>query len=505
LKENVLSSTKIRPLPVRPKRQHDEWTETYLARAVRAFGISRPWRHDLEVLRQSLPDLRPSEADGRPVYGRQEALPGWATLGRAAQIRYCCACLEQAHYIRARWRIAALDVCTVHGLNLQTGLAEPAVTCAYKDPRKSMVADVGREEAWTGANCPTSDALRHARAIWAPFEQAVLEDRDADEVAMPLAWALTAERLLDAVVTAVRGPDYPPRGTPRHEHRAAWLLKHGMTITPDQAGVLGFLLGLHEGAHRRAAISCLSRLIGCELGRPTVLSRLPLQHLKDRLLAAEPAPAPAGFGALPRHLHPPGHKSLEATEAALGCTPGLLYYLVREGHFKGVQKIRFGRKLYIFVPDEEVRRYQRLFASWLTYEQLTQSLGIDRQGYWALYDCQWIEPIEIGSWRRYRRQDVGALLNRLDEAARPAPAHHPHLLPLMGSWLHARRRVRALMRTVLEELASGRLPLYKRPDEAGLQAYYVDHEAVSRLHHLSEAHYWTEARRRSHPTQVPLW
>ncbi|MCK7491572.1 MAG: hypothetical protein MZW92_07645 [Comamonadaceae bacterium] len=83
--------------------------------------------------------------------------------------------------------------------------------------------------------------------------------------------------------------------------------------------------------------------------------------------------------------------------------------------------------------------------------------------------------------------------------------HHPHLLPLMGSWLHARRRVRALMRTVLEELASGRLPLYKRPDEPGLQAYYVDHEAVSRLHHLSEAHHWTEARQRTYPNQVSLW
>ncbi|MCK7491574.1 MAG: hypothetical protein MZW92_07655 [Comamonadaceae bacterium] len=53
---------------------------------------------------------------------------------------------------------------------------------------------------------------------------------------MPLAWAMTVERLLDAVVTAVRGPDYPPLGMPRHEHRAAWLLKHGMSITPDRGG-----------------------------------------------------------------------------------------------------------------------------------------------------------------------------------------------------------------------------------------------------------------------------
>ncbi|MCK7491575.1 MAG: hypothetical protein MZW92_07660 [Comamonadaceae bacterium] len=170
-------STTIRPLPVRPRRQHDEWTETYLARAARAFGISRPWRHDLEMLRHSLPDLRPSEADGRPVYGRQEALPGWATLGRAAQIRYCCACLEQAHYIRARWRIAALGVCTVHGLNH----CRPG-SPSRRSPVPTRTRASRRSPKWAGPRpgrvrtVRHPDALRHARAVWAPFEQAVLGD-----------------------------------------------------------------------------------------------------------------------------------------------------------------------------------------------------------------------------------------------------------------------------------------------------------------------------------------
>lgn len=493
-----------RSMPVRPARHIDEWDETYLGRVARAHGVVRPWRGDLERLRPAVLGVHDCCSDGAPAYAG-EALPGWAVVGRSAQIRYCYACLLEKRYVRARWRLACFSVCTLHGVNLKGGLVEPAITTAYKHRGRRPVEDMTAEEAVDGATSPTPQGLRYARRVWGPFERAVSCAAGDAEVSCALAWALLVERLVDASATALRGPDYPPRHVPRTEHRCWWLSKMGLAIAPNRNGVLSFLLGLSLSAHRRAALACLSRLMGDELRRRTVMSRLPLQELKDRLLAADPIPKAESTGALPRAKHPAGCKSLEATETVLGCSPSLLYYLVQEHHFKGVQKIRFGRKQYVFIPDAEVERFRRFFASCMTFDELLQSLAIDRQAYWVLNDCALLNPVELGSWRRYRRQEVAALLTRLDDASRPMPASAKHIEPLMGPWLHMRRRVRPEIRTVLDELLAGRLPLYKNMERQGLQAYCVDYAAPARLRWLSEAHHAAQARQRTMATQRSLW
>ncbi|WP_425218882.1 TniQ family protein [Ralstonia solanacearum] len=115
-------------LPVRPQRKPDEWGETYLARLIRANGVKRPWRYDLDRIRHSPLSERPVTA--LPQY-RDEKLPLWAMLGRGAQIRYCPACLHDEGYIRERWRLSPFEVCTIHNIRLKNDLVEPAISASY--------------------------------------------------------------------------------------------------------------------------------------------------------------------------------------------------------------------------------------------------------------------------------------------------------------------------------------------------------------------------------------
>jgi hypothetical protein len=471
-------------LPVRPASRDDEWTETYLGRLARANGVRRPWRDDLESVRYAVPDHLRTRVIGAPEYELQ-SLPGWATVGKGARIRYCPACFSQSRHIRARWRISMFDVCTIHDLCLKNDLCEPAITANYHDPGKKRISEITDEEIWEGAICPLPATRQYAQLLWSDFEKAFVGELDGSKADF-VAWSLLAERLVDAVVTAVRGPDYPPKNVARLAHRANWLVKTGWTLGASEKGVLGFLLSLQLNIHRRAAASCLRHLIQEEVRQKTVLTRLPLQYLYDRLLAMAPeAIHPPACGALPRALHPPGYISLDQTEALLGCTFSLLYFLVQKNFFTRVEKIRCGRKQYIFLHRSDVEACRRWLASCMTYDEVIHILQIDRPAYWMLLDSQLLNPLKLGSWCRHRRQDVYSLIDRLDSVSRPYPVNGRRLLPLMGDWLYSRNRPRISVTQVLNEIWRGEFPLYRKPDEAGLRAYFVDETAVIRLHKLA--------------------
>lgn len=480
-------------LPIRPGMEKDEWTESYLGRVARANGLRRPWRDDLERIRVRIIHTPDTCNLGVPMYGG-EPLPSWATLGRAAQIAYCPACLHEARYVRARWRLAQFEACTVHDLRLKPGLCEPAVTHLYKRPDKREVHDITDDEIWAGAECPLPLERAYSYAIWAEFEQAVTRSRPEDAID-PLAWALLSERLLDAVVTAVRGPGYPPKNVPRLGHRARWLFDAGLEISASHEGVLGFLLSLKVNAHRRAAATCLLSLVDEEVRQRTVLSRLPLQYLHDRLLAAAPeAQHLQNQGALPATLRPTGYVNLEQAEYLLGCSPGLLYFLMRERFFTKVEKIRFGRRQYVFIHRSEVDACRRWLSSCMTFEQVVETLQIDRPAYLALLDSGLLNPFELGSWRRYRREEILGLTSRLDSISHACPANAGHLEPLMGGWLRRRGRPRSLVTKILKEIVDGQLPLYRKPEERGLCAYYVDRSAIMRLRWLADVCHADRAR-----------
>lgn len=471
-------------LPVRPQRKPDEWGETYLARLIRENGVKRPWRYDLDRIRRSPLSERATTA--LPHY-RDEKLPAWAMLGRGAQIRYCPACLHDANYIRERWRLSTFEVCTIHNIRLKNDLVEPAISASYNRPEKLKIDEVTPEQTWAGATCPLPVERAHVTAIWGAFEAAI-EGVCADSNEL-LAWALLSEKILDAVVTSIRGVDYPSRDAVRATHRASWLHRIGKSIIPSREGVLRFVLNLEQSAHQRAAASCLRKLADEEAKEATLLSRLPLQWLRDRLIAASPeAHAGVSHGALPRDLHPTDHISLDRAEALIGCQASLLYFLVREGFFKSVHSIKKGRKQYTFIHRSDVEACRRWLSQCMSYEQVMSELKVDRRGYWTLLDSQLLRPIRLGYQSWHRREDVAALLTKLDQVARAFPRSDADLYPLMGEWMHRRGRSRAVLIQVLHEILLGDLPLYRKLSNDGLAAYFVDVVALERLRKLAIAH-----------------
>jgi hypothetical protein len=414
--------------------------------------------------------------------------------------------MSEDRYVRARWRLINFSVCVQHGVVLKSGMVEPAFSGNYKHPSVRAVHEITEEEMLDGATCPTGRGLTYSREIWGAVEAAISNLSPPYVVAEAIGWALLADRLVEAATKALRGAEYPSDSVPLHEHRAWWLAQHGMSIGASRLQVSGFLRALPGSAHRRAVMGCLSRLISDEERVRTVMSRLPLADLKAELLAATAvAEGERGCGGLPRVQRPERHTSFEATQAALGCTALFLTRMIDDGLFQDVKSMKFGRKTYVFVPDEEVRKAQRFLASCWTYEEMLAALQIDRRAYWLLRDCRLIDPIAIGSWRRYRKEDVGALIARLNDVALPVPARHGHLQPLLGEWIHMPGRVRNVVRQVLDELLAGRIRLYRDLGAGGLEAYLVDEAAPAQLRRLSEVNKARSARLRSTSTQIEMW
>lgn len=499
-------SVSPQPIPCAPLKcvpLLDEWPETLLGRFARRMGVRRPWKYDLDQLRPLLPPGMQGLGCGEVRYG-PDPLPKWALLGLRAQIYYCPACIIESRHVRGRWRLAQLTSCTVHGLNLKPGLVEPAITTAYQLPGKRLIAEVTAEEAWEGATCPTPHAKDHLARIWVPFEACVLAGAPGDATADALAWALLSERLVDAAARSIRGPDYPPDGVPAHEHRAVWLGRYGLVVKPDLEAISLFLKSLPLPAHRSAVVKALSRLIGDEHRRKTIMSRLPLLDLKDVILAAEVASPARACGALPRSVHPPGYASYESALALVGCEPGLLAHLIRHQLVKGVQRIRHGRKTYVFIPDDEVRRFRRFFANCWTFDEMLEALAIDHSGYLSLRAAGLLGSLVIGRWRRYTKASTSALLLALEAVSRPigSPAD---LYPFAGNWLREGRRPKEEVAALLIEALGGAVPVYRDLNGRGLGAFYVDHQALARLKHLSGCRRAAAARKGWGTEQMDLW
>ncbi|MGR2682419.1 hypothetical protein [Chromobacterium haemolyticum] len=383
-------------------------------------------------------------------------------------------------------------------------MVEPAISAAYNGPGKWQIDQIPPDEIWSGATCPLPYERDFACAIWAQFEQAV-EEGNVGNVDQLLGWAILAERLLDSLVTSVRGPDYPSRDVQRSTHRAAWLMQHGLSISASYDGVLGFLLGLKLNAHLRSAASCLRMIIREEERQESLLSYFPLQKLHDRLLAATPeTQVPAASGALARELHPVGYVSLEKAEALIGCQPGLLYFLVREGFFRLVVTRKPGKKRYVFIHRAEVEDCRRWFSMSLSCSDVQSYLQIDRRGYWVLLDSQLLRPVSLGGWSWHRRQDISTLLCRFDEVSKPLTDSAATLQPFMGEWMHRRGRARTTLIQVIHEILRGELPLYRKANETGLQAYFVDTATPERLRWLASAHQMQTTREARHIGQLTL-
>jgi hypothetical protein len=77
----------------------------------------------------------------------------------------CPICMVEQRYVRARWRITELPLCTVHGCWLKDDLVEPAVTGYYSQPGRLRLAEV-TSVAWMSFSLPFDCHMRRQNGPW---------------------------------------------------------------------------------------------------------------------------------------------------------------------------------------------------------------------------------------------------------------------------------------------------------------------------------------------------
>lgn len=492
------------PLPLlRRELKPDEWPESYLASVVRENGVRRPWRYHIELIRDVLPWYRVDgqetagidqvawsvRRDARPRYG-QAPFPKWASCTQYAVIRYCPLCLVDQRYVRARWRLLELPVCTLHGCYLKTNLAEPALTVGYKREDRLHLADATDEQLLVEAVCCLPQEFRHVRDVWAPFERAAEASVDPytdDALGHLAAWTLLAWRLIEKVTRA-------------HTRQVRKATSHGLladivllfadaslTMAPSREGVQRFLLGLRENVHFKAALNCLRQLMTAEQTERTVLSGLPLAELHDALVAAAPH-LPVGTKPGELVFRDERSRAISRSQALdeLGVSERLFDDWIRNGKIRQIDIRRLGAKRFIFVGREDVRRVRRLLLSLVNVEDFLTEHGTDWPTYFALRKEGLVHPVQMGDRRYLARSELLALSAQLELLAAPMDTLTGIGVPLFNETMVERAVRQTNYGDLVRAALDGRFPVYRNLAAPGLSSFVVDVQAMA----------WLRSRRR---------
>lgn len=501
---------------VRRELLPDEWSETYLADVVRRHGVRQPWRNHLDQIRgwlpaaasaghwREVPSIEPHamvlRADGIPRYGGH-APPAWAVSDRQGRIRYCPICMVDARYVRARWRITALPICTLHGCWLKDDLVEPAVTVSYSEPGRLRLAEATTEELLAGAYCPL--AGRHAvSAVWGHFELAATESTDPrgdDSLAHQLAYAMLLWRLLTAMAAVHRRQVAKRRMECLVEDVGEVVSELGLSVQPSVEGLARVFRQINSKTHLLAAERVLAGTIEEEGKHRTLLSLLPLEELRQVVSAAEPGLAvPTKTGAFVFRQEKQSYYSRNEALQRLGIAEPTLNAWVRRGLIKDVITRQHGRKQFAFLSRLEVDRLCRELNQLVPVERFIAEMSIDWSAYFALRRGGVLAPIIIGDVRHLRRQHITAAQLTLEDASKPVEAHDTGAMPLLSE-----RCVKAaggqgafveLMRGVL----LGRVALARALDRPGWSSFLLPTESLAALSHTRRASW----KRRHKPAPV---
>ena len=460
-------------IPLRLAAAPDEWIETYLVRVARSFGLNHPTEDDIDRLRQIYAtNNTPTER----ISGYFSELPSWAKKKLGAQIRYCPACFQKDRIVRTRWRIPLYEMCTEHSLNLKIDIVEPSLGCEYNYPGAIRLNNISNDQIWEGATCPLPAERNAALTIWQKFDFEINQSKiEANE---SLAWIIAAENLLDAIVSSPVGSEIPLKHGSRLRHRAEWLSNNGLSIAPSFDGILKFLGSIKNYREKRVVATRLKYMVrDCENG-VSILKLLPLQDLYSRFLAIRPdVYCPIANGALPAHLQPKGYLSLNLAEGLLGQRSKFLYFLLRSNFFKKIEKIKNGGRTYVFLHETEVEGCRRWLGGCMTPTQVMEYLQIDREMYLGLLLGGILQPIEMGRWSLFRRDQIGLIANKFDSVSRPVPLNL-QVHPFLKSLLKNKERPARVFNQLIEQIWMGKIPLYKNLDKNGLSAFYVDRSAL---------------------------
>ncbi len=515
-----MPGAKAVPLLRRPLNP-DEWPESYLAAVVRQNGVQRPWIYHVEQVRHLLPWYRvggrdtdcidrltlPRTRDGRPGYG-QAPLPRWACLQRHAALRYCPLCMSRSRYVRTRWRLPGLHVCTIHGCFLKSNLAEPALTTKYKLEGLLHVSEATDEELLDEAVCCLPEEFRLARSVWSALEVAAeaspLPYTD-DALGHLAAWTVLAWRLVDQVAGAhVR---HIRKTTSRGALAdAAQLFRDlELTIAPHREGVVGFLHCLSENVHYKAALGCLRRLMAAEEVQPTVLSQLPLSQLHDGLVAAAPQLAVVTkAGEIVFRQERERALSRNQVKEELGVQDPVIDRWIRTGVFQNVEYRRLGTKRFVFISREDVRRARQFQLSLIYVEDFLAEHDVDWPTYFSLRRSRLITPVQVGDRRYLSRSALSDLASRLELQSAPAEQLKGPRLPLFGQAAVRLSRSAGRYGDFVRAVLAGRIAVFRDLDKPGLSAFVVGTEGVAWLHRRGR-HTATVAAQDLECVQVPLF
>lgn len=499
----------------------DEWPESYLAAVIRQNGLPRPWIYHLDQVRPLLPWYRaggretdcidrltlPRTRDGWPAYG-QLPLPRWACLQRHAPLRYCPLCLSQSRYVRTRWRLPGLHICTFHGCFLKSNLAEPALTTKYMREGQLRLAEATDEDLLAEAVCCLPVEFNVMRSVWSSLEVAAdaspLPYTD-DALGHLAAWTLLAWRLVGQVAlahlrhirkTTSRGPVAD----------ATQLFQDlGLTIAPHREGIQSFLLGLRENLHYKNALGCLRRLMAAEQIEATVLGQLPLAQLHDGLVAAAPQlAATTKAGEIVFREERERAMSRNQVKEELGVKDPVIDRWIRTGVFRNVEYRRLGTKQFVFISREDVRRVRRFQLSLIYAEDFLVEHGVDWPTYFSLRRVQLIAPVQVGDRRYLSRGALSDLAAKLELQSAPASELRGPRLPLFGQAAVRLARSAGRYGDFVRAALAGEIPVFRDLEKPGLSAFMVDAEGIAWLHRRRERSA-NPARRCLEHVQVPLF
>lgn len=475
----------------------DEWPETYLASLARLNGVQRPWIYHLDAVSSALPGYQTGSAspstdlpasgrprEGWPRYGAVP-LPRWSCVQRSALIRYCPICLLECKYIRTRWRLTGLPICTSHGCHLKANLVDPALSTDYKRPDRLHIVDASDDQLLEAAVCCMPDELQLVRNVWGPLEQATeaSELPYADDSLGTLAvWTMFTWQLLVDVTRAHCREILKTSAEGSLSNILVLLRDLQVGITPSREGVVGFMRGFKQTVHYKAALRCIRRVMASEEKLVSAASQLQLQELHDVLIAA--APQVSGMTKAGELVFQEERKhSMSRNEVVnhLGLTDKAIDQWIKEGRFQRVDVRRIGAKRFIFLPREDVRRAKRYLNSLVYVEDFLEEHAVDWPTYYALRQVELIGPIQTGDRRYLARSEVDGLIAKLELMAAP-------LMELRGMrWpLFAQETVRlAASQSRYGELVklalSGRVSVYRSLTAPGLSAFLIGTDALAWL------------------------
>lgn len=485
-------------LPIRPRLRPDEWPETYLASLVRSHGVRRPWTYDVDLIRHTLPwedqggsaehtkaNARRPYFQGRPQYGPLP-LPSWGSIVRAMPLRYCPLCMADDRYVRARWRISALHVCTVHGCVLKSDLVEPALTVHFAQRGRLHLAECDTAQLIEGAACCMPNEFRAASMVWAPFEKMAAESADPHTdaaLAALAAWSLLMWRALEVVsrIHHKKVIKAPTTGVLTGVGRLVDDLQ--LDLAPSRNGMLALFEGLRENAHALATQRLLMDLTRDEAKSQTVLSLLPLADLNSLLCAAKPGLAHrTEHGAMAfRQLRNKAMNQAEvkAELGAIGVGSDVVRRLLRSGQLRTVRSIGHKGGNHKLIAREDVQRAKKYLMTLIHARAFVAEHELDWATYVALRHTGLLSPTPTGLRGFIRRSDVALLTSRLELMSAPASIGPRLRWQLFSEQALYTAHQRSTFALLIEAAIEGKFPVYRDLERPGLSAFSIGADGIA--------------------------